>query len=457
MTGVIVDIRNASKVIVAMAIIFLSACTKEPSFVEKPMPEVILGAGDSRLSQQTIRLSADTVYVLATNVMVNDGQVLTIDAGTLIKVNDRLAVTIYPGGVIEANGRANAPVVFTSSAFTGGAGIGGGGIVSSVGSHFWYGIRIYGNAQSQPGKSSGKLSYVRVEFAGGNDNNAYVSFLLQDVDKATVLDNVQVSYSFATSSFEINGGNFNAKHLVSYASSASDFVIRNGYNGMLQHLLSWRHPYFPSSSGYIPGYAIAGVLIEDNTTFPLLSNITVIGPLARNETSITYTEAGKKIGALVARTGARFRIRNSVFMGFPQTAFYLDDKNTGISLINVESEFAWNIVQSVDSTRTFYLPSNVYPPFTSQDFKNYMMEPPFHNEIYTSESSFQFANAFEYDVNPDPLPQSGSPILSGAAFEGAFSDAFFEKVAWRGGVGSATQNWMQGWTNFKPLQTNYNN
>ena len=67
-----------------------------------------------------------------------------------------------------------------------------------------------------------------------------------------------------------------------------------------------------------------------------------------------------------------------------------------------------------------------------------------------------FTNPYDYDNGPDAMPKTASLLLSGANFDGSiFSDPFFKKVNYRGALGS--DNWMQGWTNFNPLRTNYNN
>jgi hypothetical protein len=93
--------------------------------------------------------------------------------------------------------------------------------------------------------------------------------------------------------------------------------------------------------------------------------------------------------------------------------------------------------------------------YTSEDFKNYALQPVFGHRLFSSSDEFMLTDPFNYDVDPDPLPKTGSPLLTGANFDGLFSDPFFEKVEYRGALG--TNNWMQGWTNFLPLQTNYNN
>ena len=114
------------------------------------------------------------------------------------------------------------------------------------------------------------------------------SLSLVNVDSTTTLNNIQVSYSFATPSFEFSGGNCNARHLVSYASLGSDFNIEDGYTGMMQYLLAYRHPYFAPSEG--SGTSLAGLLISGSASFPAISNLTVIGPDTAKGTSLKYSD-----------------------------------------------------------------------------------------------------------------------------------------------------------------------
>ena len=62
---------------------------------------------------------ADTVYVLSGFVFVEDGESLTIPAGTIIKSQtgqgvDASALIVARGGMIDAVGTAAAPIIFTS-------------------------------------------------------------------------------------------------------------------------------------------------------------------------------------------------------------------------------------------------------------------------------------------------------------------------------------------------------
>ena len=419
------------------------ACKKSGVFLEKKIPEVTLSG--SRLSENVISLTKDTVYVLAANLTRQANQQLLVEAGTLIKVKNNVGIVIENGGKITANGTKDAPVVFTSDALKGTSG------TSPLGtSNGWSGIIING-------PTACSISYVRIEFAG-TGNTASLS--LRNLDNTAVLNYIQVSYSIFAPAFEFTGGNCKAGNLVSYASSGTDFIFSNSYRGSVQHALAYRHPYFITNIN-----AIAGVYIQGTGTFPAVSNVSVIGPDKQNGTATKYSDmvggfSGGRVAALLVTNGAKFHIRNSVFAGFPKAGFYIDSKESGDSLQFGVSDFTYNAVHSNDTNRVFYIPSNLIPsnpPITAKDFKSFMLQPQFHNRLFLTTAGFAFTDPYNYDVNPNPQPQAGSPLLTGANFDGPFfgNTAFFKPVTYIGALG--TDNWLQGWTNFIPLQTNYNN
>ena len=413
----------------------LSGCQKESVFLTRPKPEVIIKANDPRLKQAVIHFSEDTVYVLKTDLIRNAAQLLKIDAGTLVKVAENIAIIINDGAEIDAVGTATEPIVFTLATDKGKAGI----ITTEF--KFWKGIGIYSSANS---KSSGTMSFVRIEFAGqAVENNLTASLYLENVNSKTILNNIQISYSDQPS-FEFNGGDVNASYLVTYASNNYDFKIQNGYKGKIQHLLAYRHPYF------FPGFVKAGLLIKGATTFPILSNSSIIGPGLKS----TDVNAIQQT-ALLLTEGARCHIANSVFLAYPYQGLYIDNRETATSFLKNESTITTSIFQSNTPSSTFTLPSGILPPYTSIDLKNFLLQTALDNRQYTSASEFLLKDPLNYNNNPDPTPDANSPLLNGAKFDSApFSDAFFKKVTYRGAFG--TENWMQGWVNFTPLQTNYN-
>jgi hypothetical protein len=427
-------------------------CKKESLYQKKSRPEVFIEAGNPRLLSNELHFSKDSVYIIKNDLVRNAGQSLVIEAGTLIRANDNVSIIIGEGATIDAKGTAALPIVFTSAASMGGVGAVSGS--TNTTDRFWYGLRIYGNSLSQPGLSSGTMSFVRIEFAGGNDNfSGLGSLLLQNVDKETKLDNIQVSYSYSTSSFEFNGGDCNASNLFSYASGGSDFYLHDGYIGKLQHLLAYRHPWFPAGTGAF-STPLGGVLLDGTATFPVISNLTVLGPGLQKGISLHYTVTSGPRAALIINNGAKFLVRNTVLAGFPLGAVYMNENSSAIALQSGQSEFKYSTVHSNDSSRVFYLPKNIYPPFGSPDFKAFMLDPQFNNKLLLTIEEFMLKDPFNYDAGIDPFPRPESPILTGANFEGVFNDNFFKKTSYQGALG--TQNWLQGWTNFLPLQTDYN-
>jgi hypothetical protein len=420
------------------------SCKKEPAIYKKALPEIALTG--TRLLADNIILVNDTVYLLEEDLIRNANQVLTIEPGTFLKAKYNTGITIYPNGKIIANGTKNNPVVFTSDAVRGtGSNTPNGNNINNT----WKGISINGSN----GISSGSLSYVRIEFTGSDRSSAGLS--LNNVDNSTSVNNIQVSYSYDAPAIAFKGGNCNAVNLVSFAAGGTDISLSGGYTGKLQNLLIYRHPYFPSFN--YSNQVLAGIYVTGNNTFPVISNTTIIGPDEQPESALKYS--GNKSAGLIISDKAKFHISNSVLSGFPKGGFYIDSKESGISLQTGESDFMYNFVHANDSSRAFYIPTGlvpgIVPPVTAADFKSYMLQPQFYNQFILNTAAYKFTSPYDYDYNPNPMPQAGSPVLTGANFSAPFNDIFFKPVTYRGALGA--DNWMSGWVNFKPLQTDYNN
>lgn len=440
-------------------LLYLPSCKKAEDiqvFSPKPEKELVGFTGGSNNTNRLkiVHLYKDTVYTLSQNFTREAGEELVIDEGTLVKVITTGSVpniTINPGGSIIANGTRENPIVFTSNAPT------------STQNRNWGGIIIQGksiNNQSRPNGDrtdfSGSLTYVRIEFA---------SLVLNSVGNRSIVENVQVSYANPQSSFEINGGTFNARNLVSYACSGpADFYFSNGYYGKMQNVLAYRHPFF-GNFGTNPVNALCGVFIENNPfnpvnarpyTYPVISNLTVLGPNAQNGSTSIYGDTTLRSAALVTTNTGAFLIRNSIFLGYPASCWTIDDSLTAYGVHYNYSAVTHSIFQCDHHDRTFYLHPGSYPPFEfpEQGFRNFMFQPRFENREFTSAADFMLDDPFNYE-GPKLLPKEGSPVFTGANFDRTdFSDPFFEKVNYVGATGSV--DWLKGWTNFTPLKTSYN-
>lgn len=420
--------------------------TIEPAKPEKDLADFKIGNNYPKV----VHLYSDTVYIISetSNFTRLDSQQLIIDAGTLIKVGNLTAknysaggIDVRAGGSITANGTAQNPIVFTSVAPTG------------LQSTNWQGITIKGKSFNNTEGDTGiaddfscSLKYVRVEFA---------ALTLDGLGSKSVVENVQVSYANSRSAFSIMGGTFNARNLISYAcGGANDFYIGMGYTGKMQNILAYRHPYFAKQgNGNIK--AIAGMYIENgfNTqalplTSPTISNLTIIGPQLQSGINIQYARSA----ALIATNNAKFKIKNSLILDYPVTTWVIYDSETYNNLLQKTASVDYSIFSEKTQQSTFFLNPQVTSN-TSADFKNLVTASPNNTLIKTGAESFYNA-PFNYEnVNLSVI--AGASIINKANFSDAnFSDAFFEKVGYIGAVGN--NNWWQGWTNFIPLRTNYN-
>ena len=443
-----------------ISVCYLLGCQKDENVkTDAVKPERILT--DTRTS--VVNLFRDTVYILQGQFVRQANEELNIEEGTLIKViaddyNTLGGISIEPGGIIRAKGTRNNPVVFTSNSYTGNQ------------KQNWNGITITGKAKNNSRgdigdvtDNSGSLSFVRIEFA---------PLILDAVGNKTSLENVMVSYCntsgqiAAKSSFSFYGGSVNAKNLISYACGGPvDFYLTNGYDGKMQNILAYRNPFF-GNTGTAPYDALAGVFIENNDngqtgampiTFPIISNLTVLGPNAINGSAPLYGDTNNttvRCASLVVNSNAFFQVRNSLLLSFPRGGIYVNDGMTAENIHFHRAEISYSVLHANDTSRMFYLQTDVYPPYNSYNLQNFILEPVLKNRKTTGMADYIYKDPFNYE-NPNLTPVSNSLILTGADFSAIdYTNSFFTKVNYIGAIGP--DDWLQGWTNFIPLRTNYN-
>jgi hypothetical protein len=447
---------NIWRVVSLIFLLALGGCTKNDAIqLKTEKPERVIDISNQLVLGKVTRFVKDTVYVIkGTSVTVSKGQQLIIDAGTLIKLyvaSSKPEIIVEPGGILIANGTKAEPIVFTSNAVKGSQLPGD-----------WKGITIKGDMpnNAEPGNSngtdfSGSLNYVRIEFAG---------LTLKSAGAATVIENVQVSYAAGQAAFKFEGGTVNARNLFSYAAAAgADFYITNGYTGNMQNIAALRHPFFATSS-LQQSSLLTGILIENSETGnstavpqtnPALSNITIMGPDAEPGRLKIYNDNSFANAALVTTGNARFNIRNSVFAGFNAAGWYLNDRSTAMALQTQQKAICANsFIQCSDAARPFYLVPGVYDTFTSFSFRIFMLNPVLKNQALLTTGQLRLTAPFNYS-NPGLQPGSGSPLLTGADYNGqVFTRPFFIQHPYIGAFGNS--NWIENWTNFNPLQTDYN-
>lgn len=449
-----------------------------------------IGNGDQEVifkGKQTIKKGT---YSLKGWVYVADGSELTIEAGTVIKgdKDTKAALIIEPGAKIYAEGTASQPIVFTSAQAAGSRRPGdwGGLIICGRAKNNQTTQQIEGGPRTKHGgdndaDNSGILKYVRVEFAGYpfERDKEINGITFGSVGSGTTVDYVQVSYS-NDDSFEWFGGTVNCKHLVAFKGWDDDFDTDNGFSGHVQYALAVRDSRIADvsqSNGFESDNCADGAQVAPYTT-AVFSNVTFIGPKTSDaafENTTKYIDGGSmnpKNGSALGRFQAAMQIRrssrlnciNSIAMGFP-IGLILDGEKGNTQAMATEGKISlqnvWfadmdvigsdankvyqdNLVTGYDSDKKAII-DETQPSFSSTFFKAQT-----GNKVATLAEMLLSGSGVMKGLDVNFLPQSGSPLLSGASF-GSFSG--FDSVSFIGAFG--TDNWLSTWTNFDPENTVY--
>lgn len=253
-------------------------------------------------------LTQGSAYTLNGEFRVKAGTTLSIQSGVTITAKsggNTDYILIEKGARINAEGTANAPIVMTSDLKEPGA---------------WAGLHICGDAsinlEGGTGKSevgnanyggtndadnSGKLKYVRVEYAGeklnaeGTKEGNGVTFY--GVGSGTTVDYVQ-AYMGTDDGFEFFGGTVNVKHLVSTNNSDDSFDWTQGWRGKAQFLVAYQEN--PSTLGYECDALMECDNLENNhmnepISHPTIANVTLVGNNSTKEKRGIRLRAGTQI------------------------------------------------------------------------------------------------------------------------------------------------------------------
>ena len=451
--------------------------------------------GTSKRVELTGRITKDTVLrkgddnILRGVVYVTNVATLTVEKGATVKGSfsgsDVAALVITRGAKINAVGTAEEPVVFTSAAQNPQSGDWGGIILlgkAAINTSYLGKTGLYqveggiDNAQGDGlagsgddvaptpvnNDNSGRMSYVRIEYAGYafQPDKEINSLTMAGVGNGTTLDHIQVSYA-KDDAFEWFGGNVNARYLIAWKTQDDDFDTDNGYSGKVQYGLVIRDSVIAdisTSEAFESDNNATGTAATPETG-AIFSNITAIGPRATSA----------NIGSNLFRAGAQIRrnaslsLFNSIFLGWPQGI--LIDASTGLSTaLNIEdSSLRIRNVTFAGNTVNYKFANNAGGTNGGSTINSdaslgaWLSNAYYNNDFLTNAADAKLIQPFNYTA-PDPTPFAGSSgntkILSGASFTDAkfTGDTFFDKTAtFRGAVAPAgpEATWWKGWTSFK--------
>jgi hypothetical protein len=219
---------------------------------DNSVTNVVNGGGTNPGTGETINISgtytsnlaleAKNEYILNGALVMAEGTILTIEAGTTINAlasGSDIYIAIAQGAKIEANGTASAPIVMTSNSSAPKAGDWGGLIllgkapINSVAtgtSTSEIGSLPYGGTDATD--NSGTIRYLRVQYSGGkadgsSENNG---FSFYGVGSGTTVEYIQM-FEGLDDGLEFFGGTVNVNY-VSVINAQDDSIDwTEGYSG----------------------------------------------------------------------------------------------------------------------------------------------------------------------------------------------------------------------------------
>ncbi|MFA5419709.1 MAG: hypothetical protein WC341_14755 [Bacteroidales bacterium] len=203
-------------------------------------------------------LDASKVYTITGPVLVEDGGVLDIPAGTVIKAQKGFSkyILVLQGGKIYVRGTASNPVTMTADSANATAGYWGGLIINGkaplggglTGSTEINSAYTYGGTLSND--NSGSITYLKLEYCGARSsaNVEHNGLTLNGVGSGTTIQNVYVLES-SDDGVEFFGGSVNVTNLLVVNSDDDMFDFTQGYNGTLTNAYGiWESGYTSSES-----------------------------------------------------------------------------------------------------------------------------------------------------------------------------------------------------------------
>lgn len=416
------------------------SCSGDTCTVEAPLTNPIT---------TSFRMTADKRWLLKGGVFIGDDSaetVLTIDPGTTIygETSSKAFITIRRGSKIEAVGRADAPIVFTSSKSPGSRARGD-----------WGGVVINGKAPvngcntppcepegeggtgkyggSDPNDSSGTLSYVRVEFAGFpiTEENELNGIAFQGVGRGTTIDHIQVHMA-ADDGIEFFGGTAEFKYVLTTGISDDNLDWTDGWTGRGQFFIAQQYEDTGDN----------GIEADNNgdnndatpRSSPTLANLTLVGvPTA------TSSDDG-----LLLREGTGAIIHNAIVVGWERSCLNIDHGATFGNAVNAQGNPSGIVIQS----SIFSCPKVTFMEDDEKDESDQPVTDPWSVESFVLEKNSGNASAdpkLEDALDtaaPDFRPMAGSPARTGATLPSA---NFFEQVDFIGGM-DPDDDWTTGWT-----------
>lgn len=328
--------KNLLYLIMSAAVIF-AACKDDKDKKDPVTPPTVTDENLSGAINSSRTLDAAINYTLTGPLIVEDGGVLTIPAGTTIKARKGFGsyILVLQGGKINVNGTAEKPVTMTADIANAEQGHWGGLIIngkapladpSEVGSTEINSAYVYGG--NDPNDNSGTITYLKLEYTGARSsaNVEHNGLTLNGVGAGTTIENIYIPNG-ADDGIEFFGGCVNVKNLLVVNSDDDMFDFTQGYCGTLENAYGiWEAGYVSSESD--PRSVEAdGNLDGLNPEYPNQANFTIKNMTVDLRLEPNTTEGFYMHDVIKVRRGAIANIENALVKGQGQVKDLIDLKD----------------------------------------------------------------------------------------------------------------------------------
>jgi hypothetical protein len=408
-------------------------------------------------SGDSVNISADTIWVLSGFVFVEDGAVLSIEEGTVIKARpgagvNASALIIARGGRIHANGTAEHPIIMTSEADD----TDDPSDLPLTVKGLWGGLIILGAAPNNNTGGIGQIEGIpseepRGEFGGSNshDNSGTVRYVsirhggsdigagneingltLGSVGDGTTIEYVEV-YSNNDDGVEFFGGTVNVKHIAIAFCGDDCYDYDEGFNGHGQFWFAIQGV----SNGNRAGEHDGATGNEQSTPYaiPIITNATYIG-------SGTGSNNEDNDLVIIMRDNAGGKYYNSIFCDFLHSGLEVEDIDDA-SLEDSRKRLEAGDIEYMHNIWYDFGDGNTAAAIWAQNFvRTYMTDSANDNDIVDPQlNGISRTNG----GGLDPRPNASGPAATGAVIP---SGSFFESVSYKGAFDPAATPWIAGWT-----------
>ncbi len=450
--------------------VMVTSCKDDPiDPIEEPKNEYVYKQGTTEFSvnkeEKTVTITDkgqgfggdytmvnDTTYILDGKVFVNDGQTLTIEAGTMVQGmpgqgENATALIVAIGGMIDAQGTATSPIVLTGFGDTyagteiflnkvrglwGGLIILGNGVTNNSTQKRIEGIAetesrgVYGGTDAAD--NSGTLKYVSVRHGGteigsGNEING---ISLGAVGSGTTIDYVEV-ISNLDDGIEFFGGSVNVKHAVVSFCGDDSYDYDEGYKGKGQFWLALQDFKVGDRCAEQDGSVDQEGGSHDIQSQPVIYNATYLS---------------KKAELMIFRDHAGGTYANSIFAN-ASVGVRIEQRSDKLSsydmLLDGNLMIKNNVFQSVTNDASSGVPMYVKNESTGDEPADADDNAADH---FTNNGNGieDIGVAADSEENPFEVIPTGTPST---ALADEPEDTFFDDVDYHGAFGAS--NWAEGW------------